>query len=33
LLLTALDSIGRYARLNSLRGGLSVCAWKQKQTL
>jgi ubiquinone/menaquinone biosynthesis C-methylase UbiE len=33
LLLTALDSIGRYARLNSLRGGLSVCAWKQEQTL
>lgn len=31
LLLTVLDVVGRYARLNSLRGGLSVCAWKQAQ--
>jgi len=28
LLLTILDAIGRRARLNSFRGGLSVCAWK-----
>jgi 2-polyprenyl-6-hydroxyphenyl methylase/3-demethylubiquinone-9 3-methyltransferase len=28
LLLTALDAIGRRARLDSLRGGLSLCAWK-----
>jgi ubiquinone/menaquinone biosynthesis C-methylase UbiE len=27
--LTGLDAIGRLARLNSLRGGLSLCAWKQ----
>jgi ubiquinone/menaquinone biosynthesis C-methylase UbiE len=34
LLLTVLDAIGRYARLDSLRGGLSVCAWKEpKPTL
>ncbi len=29
LLLTVLDAIGRYARLDSLRGGLSLCAWKE----
>jgi ubiquinone/menaquinone biosynthesis C-methylase UbiE len=29
LLLTALDAIGRRARLDSLRGGLSLCAWKE----
>jgi 2-polyprenyl-6-hydroxyphenyl methylase/3-demethylubiquinone-9 3-methyltransferase len=28
-LLTALDAIGRYARLDSLRGGLALCAWKE----
>ncbi|ANW00240.1 hypothetical protein LMTR13_08715 [Bradyrhizobium icense] len=28
LLLTMLDVIGRYARLDSFRGGLSLCAWK-----
>jgi len=30
LLLTVLDAIGRHARLDFLRGGLSVCAWKAK---
>jgi ubiquinone/menaquinone biosynthesis C-methylase UbiE len=29
LLLTAFDAIGRHARLDSLRGGLSLCAWKE----
>jgi 2-polyprenyl-6-hydroxyphenyl methylase/3-demethylubiquinone-9 3-methyltransferase len=29
LLLTALDAIGRRARLHALRGGLALCAWKQ----
>ena len=29
LLLTMLDAIGRHARLDSLRGGLSLCAWKE----
>ena len=29
LLLTVLDAIGRHARLDSLRGGLSLCAWKE----
>jgi 2-polyprenyl-6-hydroxyphenyl methylase/3-demethylubiquinone-9 3-methyltransferase len=34
LLLTLLDVIGRCAGLDSLRGGLSVCAWKEaKPTL
>ena len=28
-LLSVLDAMGRHARLDSLRGGLSVCAWKQ----
>jgi ubiquinone/menaquinone biosynthesis C-methylase UbiE len=28
LLLTMLDVIGRYARLDSFRGGISLCAWK-----
>jgi ubiquinone/menaquinone biosynthesis C-methylase UbiE len=32
LLLTVLDSIGRLARLNSLRGGVSLCAWKGGET-
>jgi 2-polyprenyl-6-hydroxyphenyl methylase/3-demethylubiquinone-9 3-methyltransferase len=27
--LTVLDAIGRHARLDSLRGGLSLCAWKE----
>src|SRR5215204_6447277 len=29
LLLTALDAVGRHARLESLRGGLALCAWKE----
>jgi len=29
LLLTVLDAIGRHAQLDSLRGGLSLCAWKE----
>jgi ubiquinone/menaquinone biosynthesis C-methylase UbiE len=29
LLLTMLDVIGRHARLDSFRGGLSLCAWKE----
>ena len=29
LLLTLLDTIGRHARLDSLRGGLALCAWKE----
>jgi ubiquinone/menaquinone biosynthesis C-methylase UbiE len=28
-LLTVLDAIGRHARLEFLRGGLSLCAWKE----
>jgi ubiquinone/menaquinone biosynthesis C-methylase UbiE len=32
LLLAVLDAIGRYARLDSLRGGLSLCAWKQAKS-
>jgi 2-polyprenyl-6-hydroxyphenyl methylase/3-demethylubiquinone-9 3-methyltransferase len=28
-LLTVLDVAGRYARLDSLRGGLALCAWKE----
>ena len=28
-LLTLLDAIGRHARLDSLRGGLALCAWKE----
>jgi ubiquinone/menaquinone biosynthesis C-methylase UbiE len=28
-LLTALDAIGRHARVNSFRGGLALCAWKE----
>src|SRR5215471_14345845 len=31
LLLTLLDVIGRHARLDSLRGGLSLCAWKESE--
>ena len=27
--LTVLDAVGRHARLDSLRGGLSLCAWKK----
>jgi ubiquinone/menaquinone biosynthesis C-methylase UbiE len=33
LLLTVLDVIGRHARLDSLRGGLSICAWKETKLL
>jgi SAM-dependent methyltransferase len=33
LLLTALDAIGRYARLDSFRGGLALCAWKEAKIL
>jgi ubiquinone/menaquinone biosynthesis C-methylase UbiE len=29
LVLTVLDAIGRHARLDSLRGGLALCAWKE----
>jgi ubiquinone/menaquinone biosynthesis C-methylase UbiE len=29
LLLTVLDAMGRHARLDTLRGGLSLCAWKE----
>jgi 2-polyprenyl-6-hydroxyphenyl methylase/3-demethylubiquinone-9 3-methyltransferase len=29
LLLTALDAVGRHARLESLRGGLALCASKE----
>jgi SAM-dependent methyltransferase len=29
LLLTMLDFIGRHARLDSFRGGLALCAWKE----
>jgi ubiquinone/menaquinone biosynthesis C-methylase UbiE len=32
LLLTVLDAIGRHARLDSLRGGLSLCAWKEAKS-
>jgi SAM-dependent methyltransferase len=32
LVLTVLDGIGRRARLDWLRGGLSLCAWKQAET-
>ena len=32
LLLILLDAIGRHARLDFLRGGLSVCAWKQAKS-
>ena len=33
LLLTVLDAIGRHARLDSLRGGLALCAWKEAKIL
>jgi len=33
LLLTVLDAIGRHARLDSLRGGLALCAWKGAKPL
>ena len=29
MLLTVLDAMGRHARLDTLRGGLSLCAWKE----
>jgi len=29
MLLTVLDALGRHARLDTLRGGLSLCAWKE----
>jgi ubiquinone/menaquinone biosynthesis C-methylase UbiE len=32
LLLTLLDTIGRHARLDSLRGGLALCAWKEAKS-
>ena len=32
-LLNVFDAMGRLARLDSLRGGLSVCAWKQATAL
>jgi glycosyltransferase involved in cell wall biosynthesis len=32
-LLTVLDAIGRHARLHSLRGGLSLCDWKEANPL
>jgi ubiquinone/menaquinone biosynthesis C-methylase UbiE len=32
LLLTVLDAMGRHVRLDSLRGGLSLCAWKQAES-
>jgi len=32
-LLTVLDAIGRHARLNSLRGGLALCAWKEAKSI
>ena len=32
LLLTVLDAIGRHARLDSLRGGLALCAWKEAKS-
>ncbi len=32
-LLSVLDAIGRYARLDSLRGGLALCAWKEAKIL
>jgi ubiquinone/menaquinone biosynthesis C-methylase UbiE len=28
-LLTVLDAVGRHARLDSVRGGLALCAWKE----
>jgi 2-polyprenyl-6-hydroxyphenyl methylase/3-demethylubiquinone-9 3-methyltransferase len=31
LLLTMLDAVGRHARLDSLRGGLALCAWKEAE--
>jgi ubiquinone/menaquinone biosynthesis C-methylase UbiE len=33
LLLTVLDAIGRRARIDSLRGGLALCAWKAAEIL
>jgi 2-polyprenyl-6-hydroxyphenyl methylase/3-demethylubiquinone-9 3-methyltransferase len=32
LLLTVLDAVGRHTRFDSLRGGLSLCAWKQPKS-
>jgi len=31
-LLTILDAIGRHARLDSLRGGLALCTWKEAES-
>jgi len=31
LLLTVLDAVGRHARVDSFRGGLSLCAWKEDE--
>ena len=33
LLLTVLDAIGRHTRWDSLRGGLSLCAWKEAKPI
>ena len=33
LLLTMFDVIGRHARLDSFRGGLSLCAWKEAKPI
>jgi ubiquinone/menaquinone biosynthesis C-methylase UbiE len=32
-LLTVLDAIGRHTRLDSLRGGLALCAWKEAESV
>jgi ubiquinone/menaquinone biosynthesis C-methylase UbiE len=32
ILLTMLDVIGRHARMDSFRGGISLCAWKEAKT-
>ena len=32
-LLTVLDAIGQHVRLDSLRGGLALCAWKGAKIL
>jgi 2-polyprenyl-6-hydroxyphenyl methylase/3-demethylubiquinone-9 3-methyltransferase len=29
--LSVLDAVGRYARLDCLRGGLALCAWKESK--
>jgi ubiquinone/menaquinone biosynthesis C-methylase UbiE len=32
-LLTVIDAIGRHTRLDSLRGGLALCAWKEAESV